>query len=458
MWRLNVRDRTRPGWIAGMAVILVCHAQARSDDILLRGGGEIQGKVIADPRMPDTVQVLLMKGRNPFTFQKKQILQVIPKPGPLDTYLARKQSLAPTAESEFALGVWCEQNQLADLAKVHFEAALARDRGFEPAHKKLGHVQHGSQWLSPDELRQLQGLVKFRGQWITEEEKAKREESAQASVAQSAGVRRIKMLRQAIVAGSPDRGREAEAELMQIKEPEAVLPLVKVLGQDETPMRRLLAHVLGGIDGKESSRALVNMILAEPEDDVRGSILDRLKERDDPGIVPQLVKALRSENVRVVNRAAWTLGNLGAVTAVPQLAGVLVTTEERMVMVSPNAEGANPAGSLGPGPALMGMNRSSLAYMTPPAMAPGAMAFGAVAVSYYSPSQLTGGGVAGVGSAPNRGPVPRVLTFSYENVEVLGALNKLTGEDFGYDETAWRRWIKASFNPHPKAVRQVPQP
>ena len=69
----------------------------------------------------------------------------------------------------------------------------------------------------------MQGLVKYRGQWITEEEKAKREESAQASAAQSAWVRRIKMLRQAIAAGSPDRGREAEGELMQIKEPEAVL-------------------------------------------------------------------------------------------------------------------------------------------------------------------------------------------------------------------------------------------
>ena len=44
------------------------------------------------------------------------------------------------------------------------------------------------------------------------------------------------MLRQAIVAGSPDRQREAEGELMQIKEAEAVLPLVKVLGQDEVPM------------------------------------------------------------------------------------------------------------------------------------------------------------------------------------------------------------------------------
>ena len=352
----------RQGWSATGLDRCYCRhpgvgAQARPDVILLRGGGEIQGKVIADPTKPDTVQVLLMKGRNPLTFQKKQILQVIPKPGPLDTYLDKKQSLAPTAESEFALGLWCDQNQLNDLAKVHYEAALGRDRGFEPAHKKLGHIQHGTQWLSPDEIRQLQGLVKFHGQWISEEAKAKREESVQASATQLAWVRRIKMLRQAIVAGSPDRGREAEAELMKIKETAAVLPLVRVLGQDEVPMRRLLAHVLGGIDGKESSRALVNMILAEPEDDVRGSILDRLKERDDPEIVPQLVKALRAENVRVVNRAAWTLGNLGAVITVPQLVGALVTSEERITLVSPDGEVVNPSGSPGPGAGAHGHER-----------------------------------------------------------------------------------------------------
>ena len=35
-------------------------------------------------------------------------------------------------------------------------------------------------------------------------------------------------------------------------------------------MRLLLAHVLGNIPGKESARALVNMILAESEGEVRG--------------------------------------------------------------------------------------------------------------------------------------------------------------------------------------------
>ena len=108
----------------------------------------------------------------------------------------------------------------------------------------------------------------------------------------------------------------------------------------------------------------------------------------------------------------------------------------------------------------MGMNQSSLAYLTPPAMAPGAIAYGAVAVPYLQSAAASGGvvGVPGVATTPSRLPEPRAVTVSYQNVEVLGALTRLTGEDFGYDEAAWRRWIKASFNPNPKPVRQVRQP
>ena len=64
--------------------------------------------------------MLLLKGRNPLTFQKKQILQVIPKASPLDDYLVKRQQVAPTAQAEFELGLWCEQNQLTDLAQAPF--------------------------------------------------------------------------------------------------------------------------------------------------------------------------------------------------------------------------------------------------------------------------------------------------------------------------------------------------
>ena len=291
--------------------------------------------------------------------------------------------------------------------------------------KKLGHVQHGSQWLSPDELRQVQGLVKYKGRWITEEARTKSEESAQLSAAQTSWVRRIKILRQAMVAGTEDRRREAEAELMQIREVEAVHPLVKVLGNDVATLRTLLAHVLGAIPGKESNRTLVDMLLAEPEDDVRNTILDRIREHDEQGTIPQLVKALRSENVKVVNRAAWALGNLQAVTSVPALVAALVSTEDRVVIgpTEAEAQAANSAGNIGPGPVLMGMNRSTLAYLTPPAMAPGVVAYGAVAVPYLSQDQLTGGLLSSLPPA-GRGPVPRILTYTYQNVEVLGALHQ----------------------------------
>ena len=61
-------------------------------------------------------------------------------------------------------------------------------------------------------------------------------------------------------------------------------------------------------------------------------------------------------------------------------------------MVAPEAEGRIPGGESGPRPRpCMGMNGSSLAYMTPPAMAPGVVAYGAVAVPFYGPPSSTGG-------------------------------------------------------------------
>lgn len=444
-----------------LVVLLVLEwgGAGRSDVIVLRGGGEIQGKVIPDPRKPDTVQVLLLNGSRPLTFQKKQVLQVIPRPSPLDEYLSRRDSVGPSAQAEYELGLWCDQNRLTDLARVHYDAALGYDRAFEPAHKKLGHVQHDGHWLTRDELKRVQGLVKYKGEWVTEEGKAKRDESAHATAAQASWVRRIKILRQSIVAGSTDRRREAENELMKIGDSEAVVPLVRVLGKDEVPMRLLLAHALGGIAGKESAQALVNMILAEPEDQVRGAVLEKLKEREDAVVVPRLVNALGSPNIKVVNRAAWTLGNLGAVNAVPRLAGSLISTEERIVMVPQDGAAQNMnAPGLGLAPQMMAFNGSTIAYLTPPAVGPGVVAYGATSVPFYNPAQLNGNNFLVAGSGPNRGPTLRAVTYAYENTEVLAALVKLTGQDFGYDSAAWRRWIKASFNPNPKPVREVPQP
>ena len=90
---------------------------AHADVIVLRGGGQIQGKVVPDPQQKDRVQVWLLQGRKPLSFQKQQILEVIPKASPLDGYVLKLGKTAETAQAQYDLGAWCDQNKLTDLAR-----------------------------------------------------------------------------------------------------------------------------------------------------------------------------------------------------------------------------------------------------------------------------------------------------------------------------------------------------
>src|SRR5262249_26310050 len=149
---------------------------------------------------------------------------------------------------------------------------------------------------------------------------------------------------------------------------------------------------------------------------------------------------LRAESSATVNRAAWALASLKAEEAVPKLVPALVTTQYQLVMVPSgsnsgggglgiNFEGGSPIPSAPP----IAYNGSSVAYMAGPVVGPGVAAYGAVgmpAIPYgFGGTQLTVGG----GGQTGKGPMPRLVPVTYQNVEVRNALTKLTGQDFGYD-------------------------
>jgi hypothetical protein len=432
---------------------------ARADIVELRGGGQIQGKVVPDPTNKDRVQVLLLQGRRPLSFQKGQIVRVVPKASPLDDYVVKREKAAGTAEAQYELGYWCEQNRLTDLAKLHYEQALSHDRDFELAHKKLGHTKVEGSWLTRDDLTAAQGLVKYKGRWVTPEEKTKLEDGEKLSAAQGSWLRRIRMLKQALMNGSADRRREAESQLMAIRDSDAVRPLVRVFGQDEAPRRILLALVLSAIAGPEATAALVQRVLDEPDSEVRTVTFDHLKQRNDAGVNRRFIRALGSEDVKVINRAAWALGNLNAVESVPHLVPMLITYEDRIVVPPLDGSGSIPSPSVPvtPGVVPRAYSNYGVVVTTPPAVGNGVIASGMGVVPWNGvpPGFIPGGNYAGPGK-----PIQdaHVETFTYRNVEVLGALQKLTGEDFGYDIETWRRWVTRSFNPHPNASRRVPQP
>lgn len=430
-----------------------------ADRIALRGGGQIRGKVVADPRHPDRVTVLTETGKTPLTFQKAQVLQVVAEPSVLDEYVVRRGQAAVSAgaQAQYDLGLWCEEHKLSDLAEVHYEAAVEQDKSFAPAHRKLGHVLYEARWLGGDELREAQGLVRYKGKWITKEERDQREARAAADIERASWTRRIRGLRQTIATGQEDRATAAEQQLLAIRDPIAVAPLVRVLGQDVVSLRMLLDQVLGLIPGPEAASALVGRVLAESDSEVRQAALGELERRGDENVVPGFLKALRSSHPEVVNRAAWALADLGVVAAVPRLIPALVTTQYRVVM--DNSGGGQASGGLGsvsPIGVPVYANGSSLGLLTPPVVGPGSVAYGATAVPYlpYSSGSLSAGGTV----SGTRGPVPKLMTFSYQNVEVLAALVKLTGRNFGYDMPSWKRWVSTAYRPDPSPARRVPQP
>jgi hypothetical protein len=439
--------------VVGLSIV-AASPLTRGDVVVFRGGGQVQGKVIADPASKENearVLVVLPRGKTPLSLRRDQIREIIPKAGPLDEYAARREKLEPTAAAEHELGEWCEANDLPDLAELHFEAALKHDPDFAEARAKLGHAERDGRWLTPDEQSREDGA----------EEQDREDDEARESSGSTSWTRRIRIILQGLASESVDRRREAEGQLLDLRDPEAVGPLVKVMGAREPYLRILLAQTLGGIPGDVASRALVEMVLREPDDAVRTTLLEPLRRREGDLVPARLVRALKSRDVRVINRAAWALGNLEVFAAVPRLLDVLVTSEERMVLVP----SGGPAYGGAPG-ALMAYNGIAAAYMTGPVVGPGAVAFGATVVPNTvgftpngAPITLGPNGFGGnnfVGA--DKGPQPALATFTSRNVEVLGALSRLTGQDFGYDVPAWRAWVSRSFNPRPKPDRKAPQP
>ncbi len=470
------RATWRLAWVLTLSVLFSENAGA--DRIRLRGGGEIQGVVLPATAEAEEAKVLVLtrSSSRPLEFRPEQVVKVIHEQDELREYLDRREQERTSGEEEFQFGLWCEQNGLTGPAEIHYRNAVELDQDHAGAHKKLGHVLYNGSWMTYDEQRQRQGLIKYKGHWISPQEKQELDEKEAFSSEQQSWVRRLKILRQKWLSGDEGQRQEAEEQLAAIREPAAVLPLIYVFGNDAEAIRIRLGELIAAIPGPKSIDALIQLILSEPNLDVREATLQQLHSRHDLETVPKLIRALRHQNPIVVGRAAWTLGLLNAVEAVPKLIPVLVKVEERVVF-DPWANqpaGGVSFGSFGPGPLLppgggggfavsggaSGMVGSayvgggaSIPIVTGPVVAPGAVAFGATSIPFGAYSGMTVGG----GANPHR-PAMKIQTDIYRNEEVLLALKRLTGQNFGYDIPTWRQWMRLAFRPQTAPTRSVPQP
>ncbi len=180
----------------------------------------------------------------------------------MQEYLERRAKSPETAEGQYKLATWCEQNGLKPQAAAHFQRVIRLDPRREAAWRHLGFKKSGGHWVKPE----LVAAARARAQ---EQQRADRHWKPI-----------LERHRSALQSKSKERRAEAEQALTRITEPDAVPMVWATFGRAEPALQKVAVRVLGQIDDGAASRALVLLAVFGGSPAVRGEATVTLRRRD----------------------------------------------------------------------------------------------------------------------------------------------------------------------------------
>jgi hypothetical protein len=151
-----------------VAVILAA-PPARADQVLLRGGGVVNGEIIGQT----AAGLVLEVGPGRMTLPMSRVERVVTGTGDLTAYRQRAARLGgDDVPGWLALARWAAERDLLTQAREAYERVLAVDPGNGAANAALGRVRLDGRWVSREDAYRAQGLVPFEGAWVHPAERA----------------------------------------------------------------------------------------------------------------------------------------------------------------------------------------------------------------------------------------------------------------------------------------------
>ncbi len=218
-------------WL-GVAGLLLVPSLAQADVVTLVGGGELRGVVLERRAHAVVMEV----GPGIVTVPMARVVRITGGGNELSQYRARALAIrGRDSEAWVALGEWARDQGLHTQSTEAFRAALALDPDHAGAHRGLGHVRVGAQWLTDEQAYRARGYEQFEGRWVGKEERRAlaeeraAESSRRAETAESEA--RIREAEARARAAEAD-ARRAEAEVLAAREAAPVdgIPYPWVLG------------------------------------------------------------------------------------------------------------------------------------------------------------------------------------------------------------------------------------
>lgn len=198
--------------LAGALALLPTLAGA--DEVLLRGGGKISGRILA--RTETSVQVDV--GPGIITVPMTSVLSIEERRTTLDEYEERAARLrANDAAGWLQLANWAAGEDLNTQARRTYEKVVAIDPQNVDANHALGRVLVEGRWVSEQEGYRARGLVQFEGEWMTPVDRDAILRQRDARVVELTRIDADRRLREAEAraADAEARARQAEAAAAQ---------------------------------------------------------------------------------------------------------------------------------------------------------------------------------------------------------------------------------------------------
>ena len=379
--------------------------------LLLKNGGSLRGELLnPDEINRKTHRVKTAEGIE-ITLDAKLVERIQPRErDALIEYNRDAPLTEKTVENHVAWARWCTERQLFEQSKVHWQQVLELDPDHVDARRVLGYIQTQDGWESHRDRLEGRGLIEDRGRWKTPYEIRVSSMLGNREQAEQQWERKIRELL--------GRLPHTQGELLSIRDPFAVIPIRNVLADrrfsNQPHIRVLLLQVLMQINDPDwlALQLVVGWtIRPEENEEIRRLCLEEVQKRINAqpeirGIVIAVYRsALKTKDNQVVYLAAEILGNLGNVggrEAVPELIDALETTVTDVHRTQAQGPSFGPSGS-------------------------GGLQWG---TSTVRNQRLVG------------------------NQAVLAALVKLTGENYGFNQEAWRAWHRQPYRSPPLNLRR----
>ena len=390
-------DRLRIARIAAVASLSVCLAaadSAQADDIfILKTGGQVRGQWLNKEESPRQQYRIRTAAGGEVTLAADQIEQFVLRSEEELLYEKIRPTHPDTVEGHLKMAQWCQDQKLTKERRWHLERIVELDPNHSDARAALGYLRSGGQWVTREEMMGARGMIVYKGRYRTRQEIEIWEEERKHELATREWATKIKRWRGWL---EGEKSATARQSFKAIKDPYAIPALAAYLQQNErASIKILLIETLAQIPSPAALKVLVQCSLQDPDNEVRLTAQEYVVKSQAHDAVNMYIVALKSKDNNEVNRAARALGELDNPAAIEPLFDALVTEHKYKVVTG---------------------------------QAPGSM------TTTFRPGGGGGGGLSFNGDGP------KIIKNQQRNPEALNALLVLTGENYHYDVSGWKRW------------------